>query len=240
MNFAQRLQQLNGFKIVYIFDDSGSMNATLMDSPLNKEDTLMRVTRWDELKYFAKISMEISTLFDPDGCSIYFLNKQPSPVHNVKDELLLESLFNFTPRGYTPLPLVLSQVLSNHMADLNERKLLIIICTDGEPSDNRGQPAINKFKQVLQSRSPRVFTTIVACTDDDDSIEYLNEWDRQLSNLDVVDDYRSEKKEVKRAQGAQFSFSFGDYVVKSLIGSIDPEIDDLDEIKKKKMKCLIL
>lgn len=45
MNFAQRLQQLNGFKIVYIFDDSGSMNATLMDSPLNKEDTLMRVTR---------------------------------------------------------------------------------------------------------------------------------------------------------------------------------------------------
>jgi hypothetical protein len=52
-----------------------------------------------------------------------------------------------------------------------------------------------------------------------------------LDNLDVVDDYRSERKEVKAAQGSSFPFSFGDYVVKSLIGSIDPVLDNLDEKK---------
>jgi hypothetical protein len=79
----------------------------------------------------------------------------------------------------------------------------------------------------------------VACTDDDEAVSYLNKWDRELDNLDVVDDYRSERKEVKAAQGSSFPFSFGDYVVKSLIGSIDPTLDNLDEKKKRKKKCVI-
>ena len=33
--FSAKLQKLNSFKIVFIFDDSGSMNATLQESPLN-------------------------------------------------------------------------------------------------------------------------------------------------------------------------------------------------------------
>lgn len=35
--------------------------------------------------------------------------------------------------------------------------------------------------------------------------------------------------EVKKAKGASYPFSFGDYVVKSLIGSVDPELDGMDE-----------
>ena len=31
--------------------------------------------------------------------------------------------------------------------------------------------------------------------DDDDCIGYLNDWDRKIPNLDVVDDYRNEKKD---------------------------------------------
>lgn len=54
---------------------------------------------------------------------------------------------------------------------------------------------------------------------------------------DVVDDYRSERNEIKKARGHGFSFTFGDYVVKSLIGSIDPELDNLDE---KDSTCCIL
>ncbi len=104
---------------------------------------------------------------------------------------------------------------------------------------NVGSAAIPQFKQSLLRRSPRVYTTIVACTDDDEAVSYLNKWDRELDNLDVVDDYRSERKEVKAAQGSSFPFSFGDYVVKSLIGSIDPTLDNLDEKKKRKKKCVI-
>lgn len=67
LDFAQRIQKLQGFKIAFIFDDSGSMNSTLSESPLNNNNTLMRATRWDELKYFATISIEIASLFDTEG-----------------------------------------------------------------------------------------------------------------------------------------------------------------------------
>ena len=80
-------------------------------------------------------------------------------------------------------------------------------------------------------RPPNVFTTVLACTDEDDSMEYLNNWDKNLPRLDVVDDYRNERREILSAQGSHFPFSFGDYVAKSLVGSIDPSIDNLDENK---------
>lgn len=138
MDFAGRLQQLQGFKICFIFDDSGSMNSPLNDSPLNNENTLLKATRWDELQYFAKIGLEIANLFDPDGTSIYFLNKKPSPVHNIRHESELVPLFADRPRGFTPLARVLDQVINENSQYLNEKKLLILICTDGEPTDDRG------------------------------------------------------------------------------------------------------
>jgi hypothetical protein len=39
---------------------------------------------------------------------------------------------------------------------------------------------------------------------------YLNDWDKRIPNLDVADDYRSEKQEIQKAQGKNFPFSFGD------------------------------
>ncbi len=63
---------------------------------------------------------------------------------------------------------------------------------------------------------------------------YLNNWDRTIPRLDVVDDFRNEKLEIIRAQGIRFKFSFGDYIVKSLIGSIDPEMDNMDEVHSEK------
>jgi hypothetical protein len=62
--FYSKLQLLQGFKIVFVFDDSGSMNIALQESPLNSGKTLLHATRWDELQYFANISLEIASIFD--------------------------------------------------------------------------------------------------------------------------------------------------------------------------------
>ena len=43
-----------------------------------------------------------------------------------------------------------------------------------------------------------------------------------MPNLDVMDDYRSERTEIQRNRGPTFPFSFGDYIVKALLGSMDP------------------
>ena len=47
-------------------------------------------------------------------------------------------------------------------------------------------------------------------TDDHSCMAYLNNWDKILANLDVVSDYRTEKKEILAIQGRSFPFSFGD------------------------------
>ena len=67
--YADILQQLQGFKITFIFDDSGSMNSVLNESPLNDNKIgFLKATRWNELQYFAKISLEV--LFE--NYSIHF------------------------------------------------------------------------------------------------------------------------------------------------------------------------
>lgn len=91
--FSARLQQMVGFKVVFVFDDSGSMNTVLQDSPLNNSSTLFRATRWDELRYFAQIAVQIACLFDQQGCDVYFLNRQPSPVRRVTDPSQLVDAF---------------------------------------------------------------------------------------------------------------------------------------------------
>lgn len=120
-------------------------------------------------------------------------------------------------------------MLNDNELYVNEQKLLVVIVTDGEPTDEFGKQAIYPFRQALMNRHKNVYTSIVACTDDATSVEYLNRWDRDLPRLDVVDDFRSERNEIRLAKGEDFPFTFGDYVVKALVGSIDPELDNMDE-----------
>ena len=72
------------------------------------------------------------------GCSFYFLNKKPSPIHKITDEEQITQLFKIVPQGLTPLTRVLKEVLYDNQPDHTERKLLIVIVTDGEPSEDNG------------------------------------------------------------------------------------------------------
>jgi hypothetical protein len=161
-DFSDRLQKyLNSTKIVYIFDDSGSMNSILNDSPLNTG--LMKATRWDELKNFSRISIDLANIFNPNGIDIFFLNRPPA--RNVKNMNDLEPYFVDKPAGFTPLKRVLDTVLvENNRQRLGENKLLVIIVTDGQPTDDMGREDIRGFKRALKSRDSNVYTTIVSCT----------------------------------------------------------------------------
>ena len=68
----------------------------------------------------------------------------------------------------------------------------------------------------------------MACTDDDECMAYLISADSSIARLDVTDDFPSERREVLAAQGGGFHFTFGDYCVKALLGSVDPYFDSLD------------
>lgn len=224
MFFALKLRQLEGYEICIICDDSGSMT-NLTTQP---NDPFMKVeSRWQEAKKSLKIVTDIASIFDPDGIDIYYLNRNPIFKVGTAEELNLYPQFNITPNGSTPLGETIQRVLTEKAKIISERKMLLIIFTDGEPNN------MQLFKSVLANRKPidNIFVTIVACTDDDKAVGYLNGLDKQIRNLDVCDDYLSEMKEIKRVQGQGFNFTFGDYITKILLGSIDGTMDLLDEKK---------
>lgn len=235
--YAIKLRQLEGYDIVLICDDSGSMN-TAVTTP-NTKDFMKLPTRWKEMKAIVSVIMEVSIILDNDGIDVYFLNRPPE--YNVANYEKIEKIFKKKPAGYTPIVNVFKRVLQEKTKLLAEKKLLIILATDGEPTndvgkleDNNGVKEKQKLYDLLKfQRNPqnKIHTTVLACTDDDSTMEYLDEWDKTLHNFDLVDDYWSEKERIKEAQesqGKSHSFSHGDYIVKILLGSIDRTLGSMD------------
>ena len=122
-------------------------------------------------------------------------------------------------------------MLKDKRNQVYERNLLILLATDGIPTDERERTDIQTLEHVLRNeRQPidRIPVTIIVCTgrlqtignmaiviwsilaDDDQSMAYLNDWDKRIPNLDVVDDYRSERQQIQTCRGKNTPFSFGD------------------------------
>lgn len=226
--YSAKLRALENFRIVFIFDDSGSMNFKLKESPHNSKDK--KVTRWEELKYFSEIGIEMANAFNREGTDVYFLNRPVARNLRSPDELTPHLAPR--PNGFTPITRAVKAAISDHNLALlgSRKKLLLVIVTDGEPSDEQGSIAIADFRACLESRPEHVYTTIVSCTDEKFTMAYLNNWDSDLPRLDVVDDFASEREQILAVQGQNFVFSYGDYIVKCLLGSVDSELDNLDEI----------
>jgi hypothetical protein len=109
---------------------------------------------------------------------------------------------------------------------------LLLIATDGQPDADYPDPdSIAIFRQVLErERDPdRTFVSILKCSNNDDETGYLDKMDKELRNLDVIDDYSSEHREVLQKQGPSFVYTPGDNIARFLLGSIYPRYDNMDE-----------
>lgn len=222
--FSEKLHLLEDFDIVLLCDDSGSMN-----TPLN--DNTQYNTRWEELKSVVNIVISISTLFDKNGIDLYFLNRLT--YKNIKNSEIISTAFDQLPQGRTPLTNTINRIFNEHKD--NHNNVLVIIATDGVP-DN-----LNHFKQALKDKHDKFFISFLACSDQECDIGYLNNIDKTIKNVDVLDDYYSELKEVKAIQGNKFKYTFGNHVVRLLCGPLCKELDMLDEKKKhSRHNCIIL
>jgi hypothetical protein len=220
-NFIKQLKDLSRFDIVALFDDSGSMS-TMIDgfAYINK-------TRWHELMESAQMVVDIATCFDADGIDAYFLNFDTYRQINSFDQI--STIFNRVPSGTTNISSKLNEIYRNKESVLREKELLILVFTDGEP--NNGDSFNNLRKTVKHiTQSGRVYVSFIMCTDEDHIVQaYDKHFDKDILNVDVIDDYKSEAKQIKRIQGDKFRFTRGDYIVKVMIGSINQSIDALDE-----------
>ena len=225
-DWVTRLRRLEDFDIVAICDDSGSMATAVTGGAGGGGGGPFapRQTRWTELRHTMSLVVDLAAALSDRGVDVHFLNRPP--VLGVRAACEIQVAFDHAPpAGFTPLSRALSGVLG---ARARERPLLLLIATDGQPTDDGGNVDIPRFIATLKSKAPNVFVQIMACTDDDASIAYLAAVDRDVPRVDVTDDFVSERAEILRAQGRNFHFTFGDYVVKALLGPVDPMFDQLD------------
>jgi hypothetical protein len=191
---------------VCIIDDSGSMNTAdgaymfIQDKIATKVNNC---TRWEELKdtvlFFLEMShtLEIPTEFrllnqlvrkitgdkeiDPDNCNYRTLKKF------MTDE---------SPDGLTPLCKHLGEIVTyiTTLKDelLHNGKLVsLIICTDGNASDGNITPLMEQLAHLPCT------VTIRLCTNSESVTEYWSNIDKDLEiNLDIIDDFFGEAKEV--------------------------------------------
>ena len=148
--FQNKLKQLEGCEIVLLWDNSGSMlNSVQSDNPKIK-------TRWDESCHTAEVLVDLATIYDPTGIDLYFLNEKPGeqPHRNLKSPDEVRKLFNRQPDGYTPTCRVLRQIFEDKKHIIKERKLIVIIGTDGLPTNDQGDSDIQSLEEILRYERP--------------------------------------------------------------------------------------
>jgi hypothetical protein len=229
---AEDLLTLTDYDIVLVVDDSGSMRLPTAAGSSRPPSSVGSQTRWEELKDTVQVMIEVACCLDADGIDVHFLNKGSlRKVTSVKDPSL-QAAFAMGPQGGTPL----TETVLRVAGELSGNKpVIMVILTDGEPN---GGPL--QFKRAVQwaIAEKNVRFQIMACTDNQWEIAWLNQFDQAFVEVDVTDDYHSERQEVLGTGRCQ-SFSRGDWIMKALLGSIDSRFDWLDEKGPKDCGCPI-
>ena len=214
----QLYEVLSSCEIVLLCDDSGSMKSSIIEPGSNKQ-----TTRWMELKKLAAVLIEFVTAINPNGLDIYFFHR---PIlRNVIDIAGLQSTFLTDPNGSTPLIGTIRQIYQDKMGLPQGRQLLIIVITDGEPSDG----TLGDLFNVLNYKPDNVHVSFAECTDNREQMEYLDRWDGMIQNFDNTDDYREELARVRSLQGPTFKFDYTDYVIKILLATFVRWYFNLDQ-----------
>ena len=219
----EELTVLMDYNIVFLCDDSGSMTMSAHKKNDRKLDGSAQ-TRWSELKDTVTTLCEIACYLDGSGVDVHFLNREA--VLGIRSSDQLAQIFEQSPQGKTPLATRISE-LPSHIDD--EKPVLLVIATDGEPDEGPSafQKAVSQLVEGKLTRHPWKIQ-ILACTPDETEIYWLNNFDKKFKNVDVMDDFLSERDEVLEA-GRMQTFNKADYVCKALLGPIVSRFDAADE-----------
>ena len=212
--FSEKLFLLEDYNIVFLFDDSSSMNTRV-----NGE-----WTRWTELQYNAKIILDIANIFNGNlGVNIHFLNR---PVYRqVVQEHQLVYIFKDLPLGRTPLTKKCEDIFELYSD--SEKPVLLIIATDGLPTNRQGDTDLKSFRKLLKNKDhSKFFISFLACSDNASDISYLNKLYKQIPCINTLDTYQSE---LKKVQERGFKYTHGDHIMRLLLRPICPDLDRFDE-----------
>jgi len=228
-DLARKLPQVGNFDIALVLDDSGSMSQPFPGG----------TTRWAHLFELATSAVDLcrATAAPPRPIDVFFLNRAAVP--GVTDSSQLREPFAAKPRGFTPLTRVFKQALATGRAadGSRVRKLLIIVMTDGLPTDDDGDDDVEPFLTELRALPSGVHVQLTAFAEASECLHYVQEIDKELDHLDVSDLYPLQRermlaqhRRVNAGSDAGFAFSVGDFIARALLAPIDAEIAALSEV----------
>jgi len=207
----------------WIIDNSASMTKhdghRIIETFPKNNVKIANCTRWEEIKECVNYHAGLSgLLFAP---TIFkFLNdpgvragsQQLSVAEyrrdNVRDEqhTIWKTMHKMKPNGCTPLRdriLELYDTIHNMTNTLktNGQKAVVVIATDGKPTDNHGFSSshirtvfIESLRRLLELP---VWVVFRLCTDDNDVVEFYNSLDDDPElSIEVLDDFTGEAMEV--------------------------------------------
>lgn len=213
---------LSNCEIVLLCDDSSSMQRPIAEEGIDAF-AVKKSTRWLELKKLAAELIKFVTAINSNGLDLYFLNRPK--ITNVNSIVGLQTVFADLPTGTTPLWAAIKNIYRDKGNLPAGRQLLLIIVSDGEPSDC----SLADLKSLFTSKPSNFHISLAECTDEEETMKYLDGWDQQITNFDNTDDYREELQRVKQVQGVNFKFDYTDYVIKILLATFSKKYFNLDQ-----------
>lgn len=233
-SYFPALHSLLPHDVALIIDDSGSMAMQAdFENPL--------ATRWFEVRRSVEVILRVAGAMEK-AVDVYFLNR--GVFRDIRQFSDIAAQFVQAPRGMTNTLAAFGELWRDRRSrGLEHRPLVVHLFTDGHPTNDDGHEDVQSFASWLRHR-PNLHTTYIAillCTNEEDvcatyrAMEYRVRgrygWSaatRGIEGVDVTEDFRNEKQAVLARRGPRYAFSFGDYVVKCLVGAIDPQVHAID------------
>lgn len=232
MEIAYDLARLALYDIVIFVDDSGSMSF---------EENGERI---DDLKLILNRAAFVSSLMDDDGLEVRFMNSSIQGNHLKSENDVSQLISQVTFRGLTPLgtslkskvvePMVLQAARQNRL----RKPVLVVTITDGQPAGeatNTVFSVVKDTKRFLMKTpySPGACAFQFAQVGNDlKARDFLSslDTDREVGAMvDCTSNFEVEQDEMAKL-GVNLDPST--WLVKLLLGSIDPSYDTQDERSK--------
>eukprot|EP00521_Asterionellopsis_glacialis_P017026 CAMPEP_0195291352 /NCGR_PEP_ID=MMETSP0707-20130614/7745_1 /TAXON_ID=33640 /ORGANISM="Asterionellopsis glacialis, Strain CCMP134" /LENGTH=395 /DNA_ID=CAMNT_0040351657 /DNA_START=52 /DNA_END=1239 /DNA_ORIENTATION=+ len=207
---------------IWVVDNSGSMQKDdghrIIETKSKNNVKIVPSSRWDEIRECVNYHVRMAGLLEAPT-SFRLLNHPGATVGEQQFDVAnapgtaAESMQNAMsimnkarPGGCTPLTKHILDIHSSirQMApDLRQsgKRVVIVLATDGLPTDELGYGGIEQQQQFVESlrmlEGFPVWIVIRLCTDEDDVVDFYNDLDEQLElSLEVLDDFCAEALEV--------------------------------------------
>lgn len=208
---------------IWILDNSGSMQKAdghRIIPTKNKNDLrIVDCTRWDEIRECAQYHIEMAALLEAPtsfrllnnpGASIgppqFDISQMGSDMIDSEVSAATQIMTKARPGGVTPLTEHINAIHEtikaiSHNLEAEGKKIVVVIATDGLPTDAYGNSDKSSKDQFVKSlrklEGLPVWLVVRLCTDEDNVVQFYNNLDDMLElSMDVLDDFLGEAEEV--------------------------------------------